>query len=314
MRCSPFALTFMVLLLGCFRSSRSQSAAAPSSALDAGKPAELGNPAGLDGSGAATSPAPEPVRAAVETGAVNDGTKGTIACGASRCTAGAQACVRAEDASARCVDARTDEAARSSASFACDDSSDCGDDLLCCGVPRGARTRASCIQPDMADGEDCVMQACVAGDGAPCPKGQSCQDGFCRAAIPPRATCDGPTGRARCPAVAPVCAWSQGKAACSTTEAPSHYDCTQKSDCGAGMFCCSVDDSDFFNGAADPRPRSACLRSCSNESLLHPLCASAADCPVVLVTGINGGVRPQECLPHESSADEPAWLRHCGNP
>jgi hypothetical protein len=166
--------------------------------------------------------------------------------------------------------------------------------------------RTVCMQPDVADGEPCILQACIPGDGAPCTKGLACRDGFCRPSPRERATCG--KGSERCPEGSPACAWKDGKASCVAANVPSTYACTRKSDCGEGMFCCGVTDPSFFGQSAPPR--SVCQRSCETH-YLQPLCATDADCPDFFATGAQGGFKKRKCAAHDKSVDEPAWIRHC---
>ena len=240
-------------------------------------------------------------------------TEGNIACATTHCRAPDERCIQEGKAPPHCVPASTPGSENAPVSYACDDSSDCSDGFACCAAPESPAGRTRCIQPDVADGEACILQACVIGGGAPCPKTQTCRAGFCRATVHERATCEGSAGgshsRAPCPADMPGCAWKDGKASCSAADADSSYACTRKSDCGEDLFCCSVSEAP----TGQPAPRSACLRTC--EAPLAPaLCATNADCPMVLATGSNGGMRQTKCVAHDKEADEPAWLKHCAVP
>lgn len=272
----------------------------PSASAEAAATVVVSTPAGV-------APSPAPVADAGMN--VDTGTKGTIACGAARCRAGDEVCVGDANATVHCV---TAAAARDKGwyhSYACDDGTDCEQGFACCAATEVASGRTYCVQPDVADGAPCILQACIPADGAPCPADQECREGFCRPAPHERATCDGPRGRERCPAEAPACLWKGGKAACAITNVPSpSYACTRKSDCGDGMSCCQ--DTDALWYGRGPAPQSVCMRSCET-SFHRALCATDADCPSMLVTGANGGMRRMKCQPHDKSADEPPWLRHC---
>jgi len=268
--------------------------------------------------GASASAARRPAPGVPPHPADDAGTRSRIACGTGSCRAPDEACMETPDGP-RCVE--PDEIGRrdSVLGLACDDGSDCTEGRTCCAaseVTRHRRTR--CIEPDVADGEACIMQACVEGAGAPCPKAQACRDGFCRPQIPPRASCL--AGGARCPADRPVCTFAAGRGTCiaraaqPTSLSPvavaptaSYLECTKRSDCGAGMTCCAIRDG----AIGDEILETECRRTCGTPPLPEAVCETSADCPEGLVTGVAGGMRRRTCRKRAASPAQPSWIGQC---
>lgn len=229
-------------------------------------------------------------------------TRGTVACGASRCTVPAEICVLLEPsagaaANFRCVQrGRELEAAQS---FACDDASDCSNGQACCLGFQSASEVYACSERSGANA-NCALESCVEPGGAPCPTGQVCKAGTCAPASA-GATC---SGGQRCPLSAPICVWASGAAACAREVADSasepsttavRMSCTATRDCGAGLRCCT-------NALGN---NTSCRVNCDAANN-QELCERDADCPA-------GGSTKLRCAP--PSADEPAhfprWVRFC---
>jgi len=186
----------------------------------------------------------------------------------------------------------------------CDSNANCELGFECCISPYGTG-KTTCMQPNVADGEPCTMQACALDGGSPCPAGQGCVAGFCRSAPRERATCE---GGLRCPVERPVCNWQNGKGSCvARDDAAPGLACTKKSDCAKGMSCCIVKQM----GATSERvTQTECRRACGTLEL-EDVCESSTECPSFLVTGVNGGLMTQACVPRSATAGLPPWSRQC---
>ncbi len=276
---------------------------AASSGRDAGSWAQA--PAPMAVRDAAPAPSASALDGAVPRPLPDAGTRGTVACGNARCFAQREACVE-EETGPRCVSDAAVTGSSEPPRKWCDDDSDCESGTSCCVAPDVVTGTTGCMPPDTVDLEPCTMQACVVGDGAPCPAGQACEAGYCRRSPRERATC---SGGARCPAASPVCHWDKGKGTCGIVGTPG-LQCTKKSDCGKEMSCCIVKD---MGATSDRVTQTECRRACGTL-LLEDVCENSADCPVFLVTGAHGGLRKQTCVPRPASQGVPPWMRQCAVP
>jgi hypothetical protein len=175
---------------------------------------------------------------------VSGSTRGTVACGESRCRVPAERCYLDQQAQKwTCARAGTLEGAVG-AGLSCDDASDCREDMACCSLLM-ARVESACVPRSRLKAE-CYAEICVQG-GPSCPPGRTCtasapgEQGQCVAPKGP-ATCE---GRKRCPADAPICIESGGKLQCVAMGSPAYmavdvhkrWQCTQQDDCHAGDTC-----------------------------------------------------------------------------
>lgn len=260
---------------------------------------------------------------------VGGSTKGTIACGASRCTAEKETCV-GKDGRWRCVPSEQAGNTPSDESFACDDASDCTSipDQTCCVSSGFRRERAACGYKNAVDSEPCGLELCAVGEGAaPCPRGQKCVNGACQAGAGVRATCT--SAATHCPADAPVCRFEGGVGTCITNEAAaplrkeiqengakgkqSVLGCTKPSDCGPGMACCSDRDLAMLTDSTGEVAVTECRRACDG-TIFEDVCEKSSDCPIFFATGMNGGARKQVCKPRNKSARFPGWMGTCVSP
>ena len=247
---------------------------------------------------------------------VRDGTpgdtRGTIACGLTRCNAPHQACLFESGLGYHCATPKSggDDAA----TFWCDDASDCPSGTTCCQSFASAELVYHCV----ARNDDCAAEMCEPG-GAACPNGQVCSglDGFCSA--PPKpATCQ--DGRA-CPKAQPVCLWRGAHGRCvddpaaqaaldvlqggETQDAEGVHHCLLPRDCGPGEHCCtSMVLADAFTH---------CSINCDLTNSMQA-CASDSDCRIVAsaLCGDVRGCRVRCVRPHgDPSNTTPAWFKTC---
>ena len=231
-------------------------------------------------------------------------TRGTVACGAARCTVPRETCVLKEPAGSggalswQCL--TNDRELDVEQSYACDDASDCADGQACC---LGFQTASVAYACSVRSGTrtNCALESCVEGGGAACPAGQVCKAGACLPADA-RATCNG----GRCPTSAPICVWAAGAATCASDTAGSaagepspnqlRMSCAANQDCGTGLRCCT-------NALGNA---TSCRVNCDAANNLQ-LCERDADCPAV-------DSRRLRCLPSSSEAPGhfPAWVQVCG--
>lgn len=234
-------------------------------------------------------------------------TRGTVACGDSRCRVPGEICVllsspaNTRAPSWQCLpsDRKLDDEQR----FACDDASDCAGGQACCLGLESAFVAYGC-SPRSGARANCALESCVAEGGLPCPVGQACRAGTC-APADARATC---TGDQRCPASAPICVWANANARCASDSplaelsAPRpkqlRMSCASNEDCGAGLRCCT-------NALGDA---TSCRVACDLANNLQ-LCRRDADC-----RGANSAKR--RCLPAQTvnPGHFPDWVRACAAP
>jgi len=235
--------------------------------------------------------------------AVAGSTRGTVACGTSRCAVPAEICVSLEPtagtgAGFRCVPKGRELEAEQA--YACDDASDCAEGQACCLGFESASLLYACSERSGARA-NCALEACVEAGGAPCPTGQVCKAGVC-APDGARATCN---GGQRCPLSAPICVWAKGAATCARDRTgpnagePSSLEvrmsCSSNRDCGDGLRCCT-------NALGDS---TSCRVNCDYANN-QELCLHDADCPA-------DASRTLRCLSANSgeSAHFPPWVRVC---
>ena len=202
------------------------------------------------------TPAPEPPGS----------TLGTIACGSKRCIAGKQVCRLSPDSS--CVDVATKP---EGGALYCDDASDCKAGLACCQTGASSELVYVCTPrkgPDSACGGEELCEP----TGAPCPKGEHCEDQSCR--FDRHVTC--PTGADAC-AKNQYCEWQAGQLSCvdqpsqpgSNADGYAAFACTKPTDCGPGRQCCT-DMSEGWH-------RTYCALNC-DLSNTTTICSSVRDC------------------------------------
>lgn len=171
-------------------------------------------------------------------------TRGTVACGASRCQVPAERCYWHEPTQNwACARPGMLEGGYGRG-LACDDASDCRAGMACCGLI-APQVESACV-PQNRFHEECMAELCVQG-GPLCPVGRTCtasspiQQGNCVAPKGP-ATCE---GRTKCSANAPICIENAGKLQCVAKDSPAYmaadlkkrWQCTRPDDCHAGDTC-----------------------------------------------------------------------------
>jgi hypothetical protein len=237
-------------------------------------------------------------------------TRGTIACGTTRCRARQEVCLAtAGETGWAC--APTDEGA-TDAVYACDDSSDCQAPRVCCRTFASASWVQSCELPH----DNCPERACAGPEGAPCPSGQRCsEDGLC--VVDARATC---VDSKPCPPSAPVCVWSKS-ARCEnpdridwTQESVAHFECTTQKDCGTQKCCTRM--SHYLLGTA-------CQNTCGFD-LQMVLCSTDKDCDTMVkqwcgskAPGCGKHLRCTPADPGDTGSLYPApppWYKLCTEP
>jgi len=176
-------------------------------------------------------------------------TRGTIACGETRCRAGKQAC----DGS-KCVpiSATHDYNNNGESAFECDDGSDCAAGSVCCALHMGG----GYCQPQFGKAPPlyCNAELCIPDAGAACRSGESCvtpcTDGLCEsycATRPLRATYA--PGK-QCEQGALVWTYATAMGTCvgfpelealyetaSDDDRIGIFECTRPSDCAPAMRC-----------------------------------------------------------------------------
>lgn len=266
----------------------------------------------VSASASAASP-PPPLASAAPAKA---STRGTIACGATRCRAEVEGCLTKKDGTRSCVVLAN---VHEGAIYACDDASDCTTEGETCCAPTLAS--ASCTTPNAVDSAPCGFEVCNTDDGAPpCPSGQSCVKGICRPEAP-GVTC----GKTRCPKDAPYCVWTAGAGKCVSAsdaerareaarqdeKAPSVFECTKPGDCGTGFQCCSVREYDLM--ATRTVRVTQCRYGC-DDTQFDDVCEKpgpSAECPVGMSFGANGGAVTRTCRKRVPSKTYPAWMGEC---
>ncbi len=234
--------------------------------------------------------------------AVAGSTRGTVACGASRCAVPGEICVlldapRSAPAPAwQCLP--SGHVVDGEPRYACDDASDCTGGQACCLGFESAFVAYACSARS-GPRANCALESCVAGAGAPCPAGQVCSAGACVPADA-RATCN---GGQRCPASAPICLWAKGVATCVATVAAVdtaellpdelHMSCASNEDCGGALRCCS---SALGNATS-------CRVNCDAANNLQ-LCQHDVDC-------LAASSAKRYCLRAEDPGHFPPWVRTC---
>lgn len=232
-------------------------------------------------------------------------TIGTIACGKSRCQAGRQVCVLDSKPEWICAPARRD----GSASFACDDASDCAAGTTCCQSFASGEMTVACDKPD----RDCSALLCSEPDGTRCPRGQHCAEGYCQQQT--QATC----GAKRCPKDAPFCNLTaapscvdEAAAIAAVSAVPFDgpnaarvYACTKPSDCGT-LRCCS-------DMAYGPRI-THCQHACDPGNSMQ-LCTRDSECKALAQIWCEGDAacrRAVRCAaPDEETQSALPWLKVC---
>jgi hypothetical protein len=227
-------------------------------------------------------------------------TRGTIACGAERCTAGKQVCT---SASARwhCVDGKAESGM---GGLYCDDGTDCGPGLTCCMTGASAELVQECTTRHGPE-SNCAREVCKPG-GARCPRGQRCEGSFCSSDL--AVTCPG-SGKVRC-GNDEYCEWKSDATACvkepvpveDTEEPRGVFACTKPLDCGKGNQCCTSM-SVFWHSTG-------CATNCdvTNSRLV---CESASDCKPMLAL-VPSDMRQKAkltCKPIDGEG--PPWLKVC---
>jgi len=249
--------------------------------------------------GAGANPAPEPPSEAERLRAPGS-TRGSIACGSTRCEAERQACVP-KSGEWQCVSVDSEELAGADARHDCDDASDCRQGQICC-LSFGTSLEQYLCSARSGKGSTCSLEVCSVGDGAACGNGQVCRDGVCRAPNP-GALCAG----VKCPPQEPLCLWSDGVARCvppseatapRTDEFSSVLHCSGPRDCGKGERCCG---NAIWNA-------SYCQLQCDPANTPQ-ICTKAADCAALpdREKPRCEPVRPEE----RGERAFPPWLKVC---
>lgn len=202
---------------------------------------ERSKPPRAQSSGAALEIPPPRLRDRPRRAGAPGSTRGTVACGATRCTS-PDACAWDDATSAwRCGPARPGDFV-----FACDDGTDCPQGETCCRVFESSATdHGTCVARAEVD-RRCSDEICLQG-GAKCPAGRACTSqspddaGSCEAPKGP-ATC---TGKKPCPAERPICTMQDAGLACVEAGSPAYrgvsperrWQCTRPEDCSGGDTC-----------------------------------------------------------------------------
>ena len=301
----PVGRAWLTALLFALVACRSTPATAPNRPAPAARSPDAPPAPGTD---SRTEAPPEAAESALpnRVGAIGS-TRGTVACGVSRCRVPGELCVllgstaNARAPSWQCV--ASDRKLEDEQRYACDDASDCAGGQACCLGLESAFVAYACSARSGAQA-NCALESCVTEGGVPCPVGQACREGTC-APADARATCN---GGQRCPASAPICVWANGNATCASDSplaAPSapkpnelRMSCASHEDCGAGLHCCS-------NALGDA---TGCRVACDLANNLQ-LCRSDADCR-------GASSAKMRCLPAhaENPGHFPAWVRVCSAP
>jgi hypothetical protein len=290
----------LALLLGC--QTPVEPAAPPRATSDSPRtappppaPPPAASPPAAAESKAQPESEPEPLSREARTRS-GGSTRGVIQCGDASCEGGKQVCAGTSEW--QCVAADMLPSA-AEVYYACDDGTDCPNGETCCLGFESALEGYVCSKRNGPE-TNCRLEIC-AGGGAPCPKGQVCSDGTCRAPDPV-ATCEG----RRCPSERPLCLYSERGAVCSTWQELQALEsevqtaalrCTRRSDCGPEARCCT---NALWNATQ-------CLTHCdaANEG---EVCTRDADC-----TGVAGHSGRGKCRSARGGdvASLPAWLKVC---
>ncbi|HEY3666285.1 MAG TPA: hypothetical protein VGL19_09805 [Polyangiaceae bacterium] len=224
---------------------------------------------------------------------------GTIACGAARCKAGTQVCSLSQGST--CVDAATKPAG---GALYCDDASDCKAGLACCQTGASSELVQVCT-PRKGPESECAGEVCEPS-GAPCPKGEHCEQQACQ--FDRRVTC--PNRGAPC-AKNQYCEWKAGQLSCvdqptepsSAAEGYAAFACTRPADCGPGNQCCT--------GMAEAWHATYCAVNCDLSNTMT-ICSSARDCRRSLELIPAGPERNKAKLTCAALGDgAPSWLKSC---
>ena len=242
-------------------------------------------------------PAPPPQKQLEPRRSVAGSTRGAVACGKRWCNAEREKCVTVEGPDWACLP-RDDDKTPFNGLFMCDDGTDCPYGQTCCLSFASAATAFVC--GTRKEGQDCKLEVCEPG-GARCPAGQKCEDDVCWPEKVPGPLC----GKQRCAGDTRFCAWQKGKGECVNRETASQLSekmfegdglavlrCTQNSDCGTGMKCCT--------GMGLGWHESYCSLNCDLVNSMK-YCATDADCPTLMGTRLR-------CLPEPGL---PPWSRLC---
>ncbi len=225
-------------------------------------------------------------------------TRGTIACGASRCIAGKQACNLQQVT--ECV---ASGATPDGGMLFCDDGSDCGPGLTCCQTGASAALFQVCT-PRKGPNSDCALEVCEP-DGAACPKGQYCEGRGCVSER--HVTCA--KARSVC-AKNQYCEWQSGQARCvddprnPSSDEPGYaaWACTRPSDCSVGQQCCTSSGSGWHH--------TYCAVNCDLTNTTT-VCSTVGDCQrswQLIPTGLRHRFK-LGCAPIDDEA--PPWLKGC---
>jgi hypothetical protein len=233
------------------------SANAPEASTDAGAPD-------------AAAPTPPPL---IPRTAIAGNTRGSIACGDRRCDASREICAMVAGPAWACVP--RGGPGTGSASYECDDGTDCPQGKTCCQDFSSDAEYYVCTTRNVG----CSVEVCVEG-GARCPPGQLCKRGVCAPEKDPLPKCG---SGVTCSVEKPVCVWKQGKGEC--VSAPREIEleqdlkpgsefallrCTQNADCGSGFHCCTAGS---FGASL-----TYCALNCDAMSTAQ-FCVTDADCP-----------------------------------
>jgi len=230
-------------------------------------------------------------------------TRGTIACGESRCIAGKEACI-ANLVAGKWICVPSSDPLQDGG-YRCDDGLDCPLGETCCESFASSSTWAVCTNRN----RDCAIELCEPG-GARCPAGQTCRNGYCHVAA--RASC----GNRVCGADKPLCLWGKN-ATCGNdddrsridaahadggaTDVTGVYVCTKRADCGTQMCC---------TGALGP-DRTFCSNQCdlANNQIV---CDRDTDCASLNAAYCPGASCAKCTKPDEERRSAlPPWMKFC---
>ncbi len=175
-------------------------------------------------------------------------TRGTIACGATRCQAPSESCVFEPTGNRwKCAPSSYDPKVADSVAvgYVCDDGLDCPTGYTCCARwNTGNGELTACVARDDVFAQ-CREEVCTR-DGAQCPAGSTCVE-----STPGAGTCQPPKGpatcahRKRCPTDKPICALGSAGPICVASGSPewraiagsNRFECTLQTDCQGGDTC-----------------------------------------------------------------------------
>jgi hypothetical protein len=230
-------------------------------------------------------------------------TRGTIACGESRCVAGKESCI-ANAVAGKWICVPSSDPLQDGG-YRCDDGTDCPQGETCCMSFASASTLVACTTRN----RDCPAEMCEEG-GARCPAGQTCRDGLCRVAS--RASC----GKQVCSLEKPLCIWGKdakcgdgadaerietAKADGGAADDTGIYASTKRTDCRTQMCC---------TGALGP-DRTFCANQCdlANNQIV---CDRDTDCASVNAAYCSGASCAKCRKPEaERSSGLPPWMKFC---